>query len=95
MKKLMSIKFHDCCKDFCRDWRETINNFPPSDHSPNCPNYKTEKFTRISLDGSSFISEIEEANLFIKELESANEYMIEDVLLTRDQFEKMEEFQGF
>ena len=88
------------CQTVCRlpdieteDWR-----WPMSDHAPCCEEYKLIKYRRISYEGSFFIATVQDAEDFMKdaqEHEESNDYVHEDVYLTRDQFEKLEEFTGF
>jgi hypothetical protein len=79
------------CMSWCRDFRETLGGkYPPSNHAPGCAEYKQELFLRISLDGSSIIIEENEKNLY-----GVDGTTYEPIMLTRDQFELIPEFQGF
>lgn len=78
------------CIGMGRTFDDELPKFPPSNHHPKCEEYKQEKFIRISLDGASAIFEESEAAEF-----TDSEYKKEDIFLTRDQFEKMEEFAGW
>jgi len=93
---LKHTKLQDCCKDHCRDWRETAGGLPASNHSPNCPNYKTEKFFGVTVKGEKGIGCILETEGEVKDFcESPEEYDVSVIEITRDQFEHLDEFQGF
>ena len=82
------------CKNWCRNWSEThAGKYPKSEHSPGCEDYKTEKFSRVEHDGAACVMEQHDAAAMLAE--SEDEYMVETVILTRDQFERMGEFAGF
>lgn len=82
------------CKTWCRDWSETMGGkYPKSEHAPGCEDYKTEPFVRLEFDGSSCTMEPADAEVMISV--SDVEYKQSTVMLTRDQFENMEEFSGF
>jgi len=85
------------CKEnnWCRAWEETQDGkYPPSEHAPGCDEYKTEKFIRITFDGSSCTIEPRELKDWLGD-EDEDAYIIEDIFLTRDQYENLPEFQGF
>lgn len=80
----------------CMTWCRVPKNgdrFPMSFHAPGCENFKQESFTRLELDGSACVMEEREAAAMLAE--SDEEYVVSTVLLTRDQFERMPEFNGF
>lgn len=82
------------CATHARDFSELQgSNIPASLHAPTCEDYVTEKFTRVAFDGTSCIMEPHEAASMIEHAE--DEYRVEMVLLTRDQFDRLPEFQGF
>lgn len=82
------------CKTWCRDWRETIGGkYPKSNHAPGCEDYKPEVFARVELDGTCCVMEENEAADMVKDSDSG--YVVTQVMLTRDQFESMAEFNGF
>jgi len=90
----------ECCINHCRDWRETQGGkFKPSQHAPSCENYKPERFAKLIYDElGSFICEINQVNDYLvvdRENGEHNAILITDVYLTRDQFEKLADFQGF
>lgn len=79
------------CMSWCRDFRETLGGkYPPSNHAPGCEEYKQELFLIISSDGSSILIEENEKDLF-----DIDGTTYEPIMLTRDQFERIPEFQGF
>jgi len=86
-----------CCQDFCRDWHETKNGaLPASNHSPNCPNYKVDKFFRVTVKGKKSPACIFETEAEAKDFrETPEEYDVTIIEMTRDQFEHLDEFQGF
>lgn len=85
------------CKEnnWCRDWRETqYGKYPCSEHAPGCDEYKQEEFAVLEYDGTRCVMEPHEAKAILAE-EGEEDYTISTVMLTRDQFERMPEFQGF
>ena len=81
------------CKEnhWCRTWEEPQNGeYPCSEHAQGCNEYKLETFVRVCYDGSCVIVEIDEVKNY--KIDGAT---FQNVKLTRDQFEKMPEFQGF
>ena len=94
---LRGVKFQECCANFCRDWHETAGGLPASEHSPACPNYKTETFYSVAQIDSPLtrciVATIEEArNIAICD---PAKYVIKPIEMTRDQFDNMPEFEGF
>ena len=87
------------CRDWCRSdlWGQIIDGYqyPMPNHANDCPAQKREPFTVIELDGSRCVMEPEEAKQFLAEDSAPDEYHVSTVMLTRDQFERMEEFAGF
>lgn len=84
------------CKEnnWCRIWHETQDGkYPPSEHAPGCNEYKQEEFTVIEYDGARCVMDMHEAKAMLAE--SEEQYAVSTVLLTRDQFERMPEFNGF
>ena len=82
------------CRTWCRTWEETLDGkYPLSNHAPGCPAYKQEEFTVLEYDGTRCVMEPHEAKAMIEE--SDEEYIVSTVMLTRDQFNKMPEFEGF
>lgn len=84
------------CKEWCRDWRETEGGkYPKSDHAPGCEDYKTERFVRVEYDGTACVMEPAEAQAMVDDAGEGIAYILSDVFLTRDQFDRMGEFAGF
>ena len=82
------------CASHARDLSETQGGkYPAADHAPTCEDFKTEPFTRIGYDGTYCIMEAADAEDMLAD--SDTEYTIETVHLTRDQFERLDEFTGF
>lgn len=83
------------CRTWCRvpDAEPGGGKYPLSDHHPNCEDYKTEPFTRLEHDGTTCVMEPREAEAMLAE--SDEQYTVTTVMLTRDQFERMPEFNGF
>jgi len=84
------------CKEnnWCRTWEETCGGvYPPSEHAPECDEYKLEEFTVLERDGSRCVMETAEAKRAIEE--DGYEYKVSTVMLTRDQYENMNDFKGF
>jgi len=81
------------CLGFC--WVPEIfdHKYPRPRHHPNCEEYKTETFTVVEFDGVRCVMQPNEAKQMIEE--SEDEYVVSSVELTRDQFDNMEEFEGF
>lgn len=90
------LKLHECCLNHARIWNEMSGpnglRLPPSDHSPACKNYEVKSFLKVSHQGSGFICEKDELSSL--ELDD-EEYRFEEVKMTQDQFDKLEEFEGF
>jgi hypothetical protein len=96
VKALDKIILQECCMNHCRDWREMIGGYPPSNHSPTCHNYKTETFFKLIPKGEKGPFLILETQKEIDDLcENREEYDITKIELTRDQFENLGEFEGF
>jgi len=87
---LLSEVYMCNCVGMARTFDDERSKVIPSNHHPKCEDYKLEKFIKISLDGASAIFEENEAAEF-----TDSEYKKEDIFLTRDQFEKLEEFAGW
>jgi len=88
----------NCCANHCRDWRETHGGmYPASNHSPMCENFKLETFLRVSQSLGRFPFCIVETQAEVDEMEQAGDekLVVESVELTRDQFEHLDEFDGF
>ena len=82
------------CITWCRvPTADNGGKYPMSDHHQNCEDFKQEPFTRLEFDGTVCVMEPHEADAMLAE--SDEEYTVSTVMLTRDQFERMPEFQGF
>lgn len=81
------------CARWARDFHEVQKGFHPSQHHPNCPHYKLLQFKKIEYDGSYFIDTPSNAEAYLNE--SEENYIVSDIYVTQDQFDKLEEFQGF
>jgi len=89
-----------CCMNHCRDWSETSGGkYSPSKHAPSCENYKTEKFAKLMyLNLGSFICEVSQIDQYRevdKDGETNHAIQVKDIYLTRDQFDNLQDFQGF
>lgn len=92
------MKPQRCCANITRVFESEAEEgrYPPSDHSPSCPNFKRERFIRIRMaDGAVLVCEPKAADDIIKsELgEQGVAQVVGEVILTRDQYEKMEEYE--
>ena len=92
---LKRTEFQDCCANHCRDWRETKGGLPASNHAPSCPNYKTELFLKLTPKGDAGPWVIDEPKNIDEWMDNEEEYDIQEVQITRDQFEHLDEFEGF
>ena len=85
------------CKTMC--WEPDVitqdGRYPLPEHHPNCEDYKTEKFVRVLYDDTPCVMEPLDAEDFIKDADGNEQYILEDIYITRDQYENMPEFQGF
>lgn len=82
------------CQSWCRTWDETQGfKYPASNHAPGCNLYRPEPFTVLEYDGACVTMEPHEAKQM--QDDAPGMYAASTVMLTRDQFERMEEFQGF
>ena len=91
-------RFRKCCFNFCRTWEETENGkWPESDHSPACPEYKRRHYFRITAKGDNGPSCILDSKSAVIDFVDGEpeEYDVKTVRITRDQYEKLSEFEGF
>jgi len=88
---------NDCCKNFVRTSEETKDGlYSMSYHSPNCENYKTNKYIKLSMGGNeTLIQTFDEFKKSINEIEQDESYNISIIELTEDQFNNLPEFNGF
>ena len=89
--------FQECCVNHCRDWHETANGKPASNHAPSCEHYKLETFYSVKPRGERgpvcVVETMQDA--YDAFTEDTDAYEISEVQMTRDQFEHMDEFEGF
>lgn len=88
------------CRVWCRSdlWGQMIDGhkYPAPNHADGCPAQKRELFTVLEYEGTRVTMEPKEAEAMVAEgMESGISYIERTVMLTRDQFERMDEFQGF
>ena len=94
---LRGVRFQPCCVDHRRYWEEAKNGLTASDHAPDCPNYKTEKFFRIVPKGQRGPALIVETQAEVDDTMDGcpEDYDVSEVEMTRDQFSRLGEFNGF
>lgn len=93
---LKGVAMHPCCMSHCRDWRETLGGkIPASDHSPRCENFVQNKYQKLTVGGDWLVDTEEGIKTVVDEFEDDEEYTIEDIYMTQDQFERLPEFGGF
>lgn len=97
LEKMVSgkLKSHKCCGHWARQW---FADFPNSEHNPQCENYKTEKFIKVTIEKSDSFMIIEpkdRKDYDGVELFDEDFFKLEDILITRDQFENLNEFGGW
>jgi len=86
----------------CRDWCRVFGaegydpSLPFSDHHPNCEDYELERFARITYStGSSCIVEASDGDLYDFEVDEEDDPpKVEPCWMTRDQYDRLEEFDG-
>ena len=88
------------CRSWCRSdlWSQIIDGhkYPMPNHANDCPAQKREPFAVLEYDGARCVMEPREADdMECIGLEGGVIYRRTTVMLTRDQFERMEEFAGF
>lgn len=82
------------CMTWCRvPTDENGGKYPMSEHAPGCEDFRKEPFTRLEYGGTVCVMEPGEAAAMLAE--SDEQYTVSTVMLTRDQFERMPEFNGF
>jgi hypothetical protein len=88
------------CRQWCRSdlGGQMIDGhrYPGPAHADGCPAQKREPFTVVDYEGTRVTMEPREAEAMIAEgMEAGISYIERTVLLTRDQFERMDEFARF
>jgi len=85
------------CRQWCRSdlGGQTIDGkqYPAPNHADGCPAQIREAFTVLTLDWAHCVMEPHEADAW--QAAEPDTYTATTVMLTRDQFERMAEFQGF
>lgn len=66
---------------------------PRPNHHPSCELFIQECFAKVRHKGFSFIMEIKEAGNMVATSDEC--YELSNILLTRDQFDNLQEFKGF
>ena len=68
--------------------------WPMPKHHPNCEDYNAERYIRLfDDDGHSFVDTVENQYVFMSSMDSGR-WKQEDVYLTPDQFEGLDEYRG-
>ncbi len=85
------------CRSWCRDLQAESQNgkYPPPNHAPHCNAYVLEEFTVLTVDGSGCVLDQVEAAQFLADSDDPTQYQQSTIKLTRDQFERLEEFEGW
>ena len=82
------------CHGWCRDFSaETLPSLP-SDHHPSCDKYELKRFVRLfDGDDRSFIDTPENQERFVFN-DDVTSWCREDVFMTQDQFDRLQDYQG-
>lgn len=81
------------CWGWARTFGVTDNSLPISNHHPYCEHYKPERFAKITYPtGASCVVDWAEVDLECEDPEKTP--TVEEIWMTRDQFEQLEEFTG-
>lgn len=81
---------------WCRTGEETQGGrFPMSNHHPQCEEYHAERYMSVGLGGVCCMMEPVEAEAMLRDADPEERYEVKNVWLTRDQFERMDEFTGY
>lgn len=88
------------CRMWCRSDLGGVmidgHRYPGPEHGDGCPAQVREPFTVLDYEGTRVTMEPHEAEQMVADgLAQGISYIERTVMLTRDQFERMEEFQGF
>lgn len=82
------------CLNWCRvPTDDNGGKYPLSFHHPNCKDFRQEPFVRMEFDGAVCVMEPREADAMLAD--SEEEYTVSSVMLTRDQFDRLPDFNGF
>lgn len=79
----------------CFGWERISDDLPPSEHHPRCQHYAPERFVRLTYDGVRCILEPRDAEAVIADGDEPHQYTVEDVWMSREQFDRLPEFEGF
>ena len=86
------------CRLWCRSDLGGVmidgRRYPGPEHADGCPAQVRERFVRVEFSGHSCVIEPRDVPAMREDL-CADQYTFTDVMLTREQFERMDEFQGF
>ena len=86
------------CRSFCRSDLGGVmidgKRYPGPNHADGCPAQVRERFVRVEYHGHSCVIEPRDVAA-MREDQCADAYTFPDEMLTRDQFDRMDEFQGF
>lgn len=81
------------CQTMARDLSETQEGrFPPSAHAPKCEDFKQLEFASIKFDNTCVIVPIDELDGVVANLNEPHQ--VETIMLTRDQFDRLPEYDG-
>lgn len=85
------------CLNMCWDFSVITENgkWPIPNHHPSCKEHIKKRFIKLTNDEHSFIDTAEAAYVFLSMVEDSKEWKQEDVYLTQDQLEKLNEYKGF
>ena len=93
MDSVVGLRLHPCCSHHARTWEETQRGLlPPSEHSPGCTHYKRERFAALDWEGAVCFTECGEHDECLGDPDERP--TISEIWMTRDQFERLREFQG-
>lgn len=99
MKNVLDgIKMQPCCEGLTRSWNETYGRkYPASNHSPMCKNYVTKNFFSVTPLGEVGPYCVLESQDAVDDLCDGHpeEYNVQEIQLTQDQFDRLDEFEGF
>ena len=89
----IGLRMHPCCAHHCRTWTETDRwRLPPSEHSPGCEHYKPERFAALDWGGAVCVTEWGGQDEYLGDPDERPN--VSEIWITRDQFERLGEFQG-
>lgn len=81
------------CLSWCRDFSETKGGkYPVSEHAPGCDKYQPEEFMLVKCGELGSVMESYDARAM--GYDKDHQYTVTPIMLTRDQFENLTEFNG-